>query len=264
MSKLLSRLCFALSVIATPLRADVAGEVLSYKDGDTNMIGYVAYDNAIDGRRPGVIVVPDWWGHGQFVRDRANALAKQGYTAMVMDIYGEGTYVEPPNQAQVLMNGFTSDPKAMETRFEATQHALKQHKTVDGRKIAAIGYSLGGMVVLEMARRGKELDGVASIWGVIGKPAKPAEKGKVKASILVQQPEKDSWAPMESVNALEKEMNAAGTEVKVIVYPGTAHGYTRPDASTRAEKYGLGIRYHEKATEQSQKDLNEFLKSVFQ
>lgn len=263
MSKLLPSLCVILGLISSPLHADVAGKVVSYKADDTNMIGYIAYDNAIKGKRPGVIVVPDWWGHGQFVRDRANALAKQGYTAMVMDIYGEGTYVEPPGQAKALMNGFTSDTKTMETRFDATVKALSSHDTVDGKKLAAIGYSLGGMVVLEMARRGKALSGVASIWGVVGKPAKLAEKGKVKAKILVQQPEKDAWAPIELVNALEYEMEAAGTETKIIVYPETVHGFSRPDATTRAKKYGLGIRYHEKATEKSHEDLNKFLKTVF-
>jgi len=252
-----------LALSSAPLHADVTGKFVKYQAGDTKLVGYIAYDNSIKGKRPGIIVVPDWWGHGKFVRDRARELAKLGYTAMVMDNYGNGTYVEPPKEAEKLMNQFTANPKTMEERFDAAFKTLASHTTVDGKRIGAVGYSLGGMVVLEMARRGKDLKGVASIWGVVGQPAKAAEKGKVKARVLVLAPETDGWAPTEQVNNLKKEMSTAGTDIKVIVYPGTVHGFSRPDADARAKKYNLGIRYNAKATKQSSKDLNEFLKTSF-
>lgn len=251
-----------LMLMHTPLHAAIKGDVVSYKAGNTSLIGYIAYDDAIKGKRPGVIVVPDWWGHGKFARNRAEALAKMGYTAMVMDNYGGGKYVEPPKEAGVLMNKLTADPKAMKARFMATKNTLSRHKTVNGQ-IAAIGYSLGGLIVIEMARQGVDLDGVASLWGVIGKPAKPAKKGNVKAMILVQQPAEDGWAPMKEVNNLKKEMGAAGAEIKVIVYPGTVHGFSRPDATERAMKYKLGIRYNAKADKKSWNDLSRFLRTAF-
>jgi len=258
---LLSSILLAM-LIHAPLHAAVKANVVSYKSGNTGLIGYIAYDDAIKGKRPGVIVVPDWWGHGEFVRDRARALAKMGYTAMVMDNYGGGKYVEPPEQASQLMNKLTADPEAMKARFIETQNTLSRHKTVNGQ-IAAVGYSLGGLIVIEMARQGVELDAVASLWGVIGKPDKPAKKGKVKAKILVQQPAEDAWAPIEEVNRLKNEMATAGTEIKVIIYPDTKHGFSRPDANERAKKYNLGIRYNAKADKQSWKDLNHFLETAF-
>ena len=251
-----------LMAFSSPLHAEIRGEIVNYQSADTRLIGYIVFDDAIKGLRPGVVVVPDWWGHGKFARDRARALARQGYTAMVMDMYGDGKYVEPPQQAEALMNQFTASPAVMEARFDATLNTLARHHTVDSKRLAAIGYSLGGLVVLEMARRGKNLAAVASIWGVIGKPEKPASKGTVRAAVLVQQAETDGWAPAEQVSNLENEMQSAGTPIKVITYPGTRHGFSREDATIRAQKYNLGIRYNASATQQSRQDLNAFLKST--
>jgi dienelactone hydrolase len=251
-----------LMAFSSPLHAEIRGEIVNYQSADTRLLGYIAYDDAIQGQRPGVIVVPDWWGHGKFARDRARALAGQGYTAMVMDLYGEGKYVDPPEQAKALMNQFTANPAVMEARFDATRNILASHKTVNHKRLAAIGYSLGGLVVLEMARRGKDLAGIASIWGVIGQPTKPAGKGEVRAAVLIQQAETDGWAPIEQVRNLENEMKNAGTSIKVITYPGTVHGYSREDATIRANKYNLGIRYHAEATKQSRQDLNAFLRAT--
>ena len=251
-----------LAMVSSPLYATISGELVTYKAGDTTLVGYIVYDKAIQGKRPAVIVVPDWWGHSNFARDRAEALTKLGYTAMVMDMYGDGKYVEFP-ETKEQMNMFTADPKTMEVRFDAAYQTLIKHETVDSNHVAAIGYSLGGLVVLEMARRGRDLDGVACIWGVVKKTDNPARKGFVKAKVLVQQPEDDGWAPMEEVNKMKKEMAAAGVEIKIIVYPGTKHGFSRPDATTRAEKHNLPLRYNDKAAMQSWKDLSEFLKTAF-
>jgi len=121
-----------------PLHAEVTGKVVNYKSGGTSLIGYIAYDNSIKGKRPGVIVVPDWWGHSDFARNRARALAKLGYTAMVMDMVGGGMYAETVPKAKKLMNTVTSNPKTTKARFIATKKLLSRHKTVNG-KIAGIG-----------------------------------------------------------------------------------------------------------------------------
>lgn len=261
MSRFLTIVCGLM--LTPPLYAAVSGEVVKYKAGDTNLVGYIAHDKAIQDKRPALIVVPDWWGHGQFARDRAKALAALGYTAMVMDMYGDGRFAETPDQAKEQATLFQADPKTMEVRFDATHQTLIDHETVDSNRVAAIGYSLGGRVVVEMARRGKDLDGVASIWGSIREPSKPAKKGSVKAKLLVQQAELDKWATMELLDKLKQEMTAAEVDIKVIVYPGTLHGFSRPDATTRAEKYNLPLRYDETAAKQSWKDLEIFLKAAF-
>jgi dienelactone hydrolase len=245
-----------------PLHAEVTGKVVNYKSGGTSLIGYIAYDNSIKGKRPGVIVVPDWWGHSDFARNRARALAKLGYTAMVMDMVGGGMYAETVPKAKELMNAVTSNPKTTKARFIATKKLLSRHKTVNG-KIAAIGYSLGGLVVLEMARTGVDVDGVVSIWGVIGKANKPARKGNVKTNILVLQAATDGWAPKEAVAALKTEMANAGANFKIITYPNTKHGFTRPDADIRAAKDNLPLKYDAAADKKSWNDLSRFLQISF-
>jgi len=261
-----------------PLHAEVTGKVVNYKSGGTSLIGYIAYDNSIKGKRPGVIVVPDWWGHSDFARNRARALAKLGYTAMVMDMVGGGMYAETVPKAKKLMNTdmvgggmyaetvpkakklmntVTSNPKTTKARFIATKKILSRHKTVNG-KIAAIGYSLGGLVVLEMARIGVDVDGVVSIWGVIGKANKSARKDNVKASVLVLQAATDGWAPKEAVTALKTEMANAGANFKIITYPNTKHGFTRPDADKRAAKDNLPLKYDAAADKKSWNDLSRF------
>jgi len=262
MNRILMSMLMFLVIFSAPLYAEVKGEFVNYTDGKTQLIGYIAWDDAIKGKRPGIIVVPDWWGHGMFPRVRADELAQLGYTTMVMDMYGNGKYAESPEDAKTLMDEFTAVPKTMESRFDATLQTLRKHATVNPKKVAAVGYSLGGKVVLEMARLGKDLAAVASIWGVIDTPAKPAAKGAVKARILVQAPEKDDWAPADKVKALQKEMKAAGARMKVVSYPGTVHGWSRPDATLRAKRHNLGIRFDARAMLKSQKDLNKFLKAA--
>ena len=252
-----------LMLLATPVFAGIKGETVEYQSGDTTLKAYITYDDSVKGKRPGVIVVPDWWGLGKFPRERADALAKEGYTAIVMDMYGNGESVERAAEAEKLMTTFTADPAVMKARFLATKETLSKHKTVDASHIGAVGYSLGGLVVIEMARAGIDLDGVASFWGVISKPAKPAEKGHVKAKVLVLAPEKDGWAPEDATLALKNEMLGAGTEYKFIAYPGTKHAFSRPDADQRAVNDKLDIRYDAAADSKSWNDLGQFLRTAF-
>jgi len=260
MKKYLSSLIVLMLFIASQANAAVIGEMVKYRTGGTNLFSYIAYDDNIKGKRPAVIVVPDWWNNSKFARDRADTLAEMGYTAMVMDIYGDGKYSESPDGAGKLMNALTAKPKVMIQRFKATLNRLRRHETVDASRIGAIGYSLGGMYVIQMAREGFDLKSVASLWGVIGKPARTAQKGKVKASVLVLQPEVDAWAPKDAVDALKTEMNKAGADYSLIEYADTVHGFSRPDADQRAKKFNMGIRYNADADEKSWKDLASFLK----
>ena len=260
MKKYISSLIVIILFTASQANAAVVGKIAKYYAGGTNLYSYIAYDDKIKGKRPAVIVVPDWWNNSKFARDRADKLAEMGYTAMVMDIYGDGQYNESPKGAGELMNALTAKPKVMSQRFKASMKTLRRHKTVDANRISAIGYSLGGMYVIQMAREGFKLKSVASLWGVIGKPANAAKEGKVKASVLVLQPAVDAWAPKEAVKALKEEMSKAGAEYRMIEYKNTVHGFSRPDADQRARKFNMGIRYNADADKKSWQDLSKFLK----
>jgi dienelactone hydrolase len=248
---------------STSAFATIKGESVTYYSDNTVLKGYIAYDTTTTGKRPGVIIVPDWWGVGKFARDRAKALARLGYTAMVMDMYGDGLYTDNATKASHLMRQLTSNPEVMKSRFMATQAILSEHKTVADNRIAAIGYSLGGLVVLNMTREGVNLDGVVSIWGVIDKPAMPAKKDSIKTKVLVLNPANDSWAPAEALDALKREMKNAGAEFKIITYPNTVHAFSRPDADIKAAKNNLPIKYDAKADKESWNELTAFLEIAF-
>src|SRR5207253_2735954 len=154
------------------------------QSGTTTLKGYVSYDDAVKGKRPGVLVVHEWWGQNSYVRMRADMLAKAGYTALALDMYGDGKLADHPQQAGEFSKAvFQNFPEA-KRRFEAALEKLKKQPTVDPSKTAAIGYCFGGGVVLNMARQGEDLKGVASFHGNL-MAVEPAKKGAVKAKVLV-------------------------------------------------------------------------------
>ncbi len=124
MSRIVLGLVLALSV--APSFAAVNGEEVTYRAGDTVLKGYLAYDNAIKSKRPGVLVVHDWWGHGDFVRDRARALAALGYTALAVDMYGQGKQVEHPDDAGRLAGAVRGNLSIMKARFNAARDVLER------------------------------------------------------------------------------------------------------------------------------------------
>ena len=155
------------------LRVDVAGENITYNSDGTQLEGYIAYDKSKEGKRPGVLVVHEWWGHNDYARKRADDLAKLGYTALAVDMYGEGKTANHPADAEKFMMEVFNNMSVGEARFNAALELLKQQPTVDPEKIAAIGYCFGGAVVLHMARIGTDLDAVVSFHGVLSSMRTP-------------------------------------------------------------------------------------------
>ena len=147
---LLTGLCLSASLAW----AGVQTEVVEYRVGDTVMTGYLAWDDGIEGERPGVLVVHEWWGHNDYARKRAEMLAALGYTALALDMYGDGKVADHPDDAKAFMMAATSDGAALAARFDAAHDLLKAHATVNADQVAAIGYCFGGAVVLNMARAG--------------------------------------------------------------------------------------------------------------
>lgn len=227
----------------------------------TKMIGYFAYDDAIEGARPGIIVVHEWWGLNDYAKRRARDLAALGYSAMAIDMYGEGKHTEHPNEATAFMQQALKNADAAKARFQAGLDLLKQQPQTDPNKIAAIGYCFGGKVVLDMARQGLPLLGVASFHGVLA-TATPAQAGAVKAKILVEHGGGDTLVPADSVAAFKKEMDQAGADYRFVVQPGAKHSFTNPDADKHRAQ-GLDVGYDKTADQKSWADLQAFLKQVF-
>lgn len=250
------------SALLASAHAAIKTEEVTYSAGGVNMKGYIAYDDAIKGKRPGVIIVHEWWGHNAYARKRANLLAQLGYTAFAIDMYGDGKQANHPNDAGKFANEVFQNIEGAKARFTAAMDVLKKHKTVDATRIAAIGYCFGGGVVLHMARFGFDLKGVASFHGSLGTQT-PAEKGKVKAAVLVCNGAADPFVTAEQVEALKKEMQNAGVDFQYFAYEGAKHSFTNPDADANGKKFEMPLEYNKAADEKSWAELQQFFKKIF-
>lgn len=208
----MKRLCLVLVLLLGGMGVGfgaVQGEEVEYQANGTVLKGYLAYDDRIKGKRPGVLVVHEWWGHNEYARKRARMLAELGYTALALDMYGDGKQAHHPEDAGKFSSAVMQDPAGARKRFDAALQLLQKHKSTDAKRVAAIGYCFGGGVVLHMARAGENLRGVASFHGSLA-TAVPAAKGKIKAKILVLNGADDPFVPAEQVQAFKQEMKTAG------------------------------------------------------
>ena len=254
-------LIFALTGNATA-GVTVKGTEAEYTDGGVVMKGYLAYDENIKGKRPGVLVVHEWWGHNEYARRRASMLAELGYTALAVDMYGDGKQAMHPDDAGKFSSELMKNFDVARSRFTAAMNFLKQQPSVDPGRIAAIGYCFGGGVVLNMARQGMDIKGVASFHGGLT-AVKPAQHGDVKAKILVLHGADDKFVTPEQIEAFKKEMKTAGADLKFISYPGAIHSFTNPDADTYAKKFNLPLGYNADADRESWDELKKFLGEIF-
>lgn len=250
-----------LAMVSTA-RGEVRGEPVTYTDGTTTMKGYLAYDDGIPGKRPGILVVHEWWGHNEYARKRARMLAKLGYVALAVDMYGEGKQATHPDDAGKFSGEIRRNMELGRKRFAAARKLLAEHRFTDPKRIGAIGYCFGGGVVLQMARDGVDLAGVASFHGGLTTDA-PAKPGAVKAKVLVATGAEDPFVPPAQVEAFEREMKAAGADFRVISYPGAMHSFTNPDADAYGKKFNLPLAYNAEADRKSWDEMQRFFKKIF-
>jgi dienelactone hydrolase len=255
-------LALSLCCLCGAAQAAVKGEEVNYESDGVTMVGYLAYDDSIKGKRPGVLVVHEWWGQNDYARKRARMLAELGYTALAVDMYGEGFVADNPEDASNLASGVTTDMMLEKTRFEAGLDFLRNQETVDPEEIAAFGYCFGGGVVLNMARIGEDLKGVASFHGVLDTEY-PAKPWTVKARIISFSGDADPLIGPDKIAAFRKEMDAAGVKYRMVTYPGAKHAFTNPAADELGKKFKLPIAYDAKADKDSWKQAAEFLRQVF-
>ena len=220
----------ALLLCASPAAlAAVKTKVVDYKQGDTALQGLLAWNDTYPGKRPGVIVVHEWWGLNENTRKQARRLAEAGYVAFALDMFGKGKVTAHPETATEFMKEAMKDPEAEAARFDIARDILKQDPHVDPNKIGAIGYCFGGGVVLDRLRAGEDLKAAAVFHGSLG-TEHPAQPGAIKGHVLVLVGGADPMEPPDLVAKLKKEMEDAGAKYDVVVYPGAKHGFTNPDA----------------------------------
>lgn len=242
--------------------ANIHTETVSYTANATSLKGYLAYDEGSDAKRPGILIVHEWWGLNDYIRRRAQMLAEIGYTALAVDMYGEGQTADNPDNAGSLMNAVLEDMAQGEARLQAGYELLKDQPTTDAAHVAAIGYCFGGAMVLHAARIGMDLGGVVSFHGALGSAHKPAP-GSVRARILVCHGAADSLVPDDEVAAFKREMEEAGADYRFVAYERALHGFTNPDADENGKKYGLPIAYSAEADSRSWQAMQDFFKAIF-
>lgn len=248
-----------LASLAAPSMAAIKSEVVKYKAGDTALVGYLAYDDAAKGKRPGVIVVHEWWGLNDYAKKRAELLAKEGYVAFALDMFGDGKTTEHPEEAGPWASAVRGQAGVAKQRFMAAYDLFKANPRVDASKIAAIGYCFGGAVALSMAEEGVDLVGVATFHGAL--PQEPVAPGTaVKAKLLICHGADDPLIPAEQVSTFINNLKAANADFQFIQYSGARHSFTNADAA----KYGMQpLAYNEAADRRSWQAMKDFFAEVF-
>ncbi|MDH3712695.1 MAG: dienelactone hydrolase family protein [Gammaproteobacteria bacterium] len=237
-------------------------ETVLYSANGTNLRGYFAYDDNVEGERPGVIVVHEWWGLNDYIKSRAQQLAALGYSALAVDMFGEGSTADNPGDAGAQMNTVLEDMETGTARLKAGFATLQDHESVDGSRMAAIGYCFGGAMVLHMARIGMPLKGVVSFHGALGSFHRPAA-GEVQAKVLVCHGAADEFVPQSDIDNFKAEMDAAGANYEFVAYDGALHGFTNKAADENGKKYGLPLAYNEAADQGSWQAMQGLFEEIF-
>ncbi|MCD9016627.1 dienelactone hydrolase family protein [Parachryseolinea silvisoli] len=242
-----------------PVEPSYTQEAVSYSLDTTTMNGYVAYNQTDSTKRPGIIVVPEWWGVSDHVKTSANELAKLGYVALVADVYGNGKTADNPTDAGALATPFYQNPVLAKARIDAAIAKLKTYSQVDTTRIGAIGYCFGGGVLLNTARLGDaDLKAVVSFHGTL-MGGVPAKKETLTAKILVCHGNADPLVKPAEVEAFKKEMDGIGATYTFKAYDSAQHAFTNPAATELGKKFNLPISYNAKADSASWIEMKTFL-----
>ena len=240
-------------------RAAIHTETVEYKQGDATLEGFVAYDDALKGTRPGILVVHQWMGLTDYEKHRAEMLAQLGYVAFCADIYGKGIRPQNTSEAGAQAGKYKSDRQLLRARVNAGLEALRQQPLVDPKRIAAIGYCFGGTTVIELARSGADVAGMVSFHGGLDSPT-PADGRNIKCKVLVCHGADDPFTKPEDLAAFENEMRDAKVDWQLIKYGGAVHSFTQPMAGNDNSK---GAAYNEKADKRSWEAMKQFLAEIF-
>ena len=230
-----------------------------YSDGDQQLRGYLAWDDSIEGKRPGVMVIHEWWGLNDYAKQRARMLAEEGYVAFAADMYGADKVTTHASDAKGWMTQIVSNQEAWQKRALLGLEQLKNSPLVDDSKTAAIGYCFGGATVMQMAYAGADLDGVVSFHGSLP-PATPEQAANIKSSVLIAHGEADGFIPTERIVKFKEALSNANVDWEMNVYANAKHGFTNPGAGD----FGMdALAYDEKADQRSWARMKAFFDEIF-
>lgn len=244
---------------AAALEAKVVNKTIEYKEGETTLKGYLAWDDAVKGKRPGILVVHEFWGLNDHARKQADRLADLGFVAFALDMYGDGMATDDPHKAGEMSGRFRQDKKLLIARAKAGLNVLLKNENVNTSKIAAIGYCFGGSTVLQLALSGADLAGVVSFHGGLG--GIQYEPGtKVTAKILVLHGADDPMIPAEQITAFQDTLRKANADWEMNYYGNAVHSFTNESAAKANIK---GVAYHKPTAERSWQAMRDFFAEIF-
>ncbi|WP_298734344.1 dienelactone hydrolase family protein [uncultured Chitinophaga sp.] len=236
-------------------------EAVTYKDDTSTLIGYVVYNEASDAKRPGVLVVPEWWGLNDYTKSRARQLAELGYVALAVDMYGNGLQAPTPDEAGKAAGAFYNNPGLIKSRMAAALAELKSFSQTDTGRVAAIGYCFGGAMVLNAAKMGLPFNGVVSFHGSLA--GVNPDKDLLKAKILVCHGGDDKFVSAQEEAQFKKGLDSIGADYTFKTYPGATHAFTNPAATETGKKFNMPITYNAAADSASWQDMRTFFARIF-
>lgn len=241
--------------------SSIREEKISYNADSVNMIGFVAYDESIETKRPVILIIPEWWGLNDYAKSRARQLAGMGYLAMAIDMYGDGEIANDPDKAGELAGPFYKNPMLAKLRFDRALEKIKTYSIADTSQIASIGYCFGGAMALNIARLGENLKGVVSFHGnLIGVPP---DRRLLKANILICHGENDQFVTGEEVAKFKKQMDSINAVYTFKSYPNATHAFTNPDATATGKKFSIPVAYNSQADTASWNEMKVFFGKIF-
>jgi dienelactone hydrolase len=246
-------------LIAAAANAALHTESIKYKQGKTECIGYLAYDDAVQTKRPGVLVTQEWWGLNDHMKQMTENVAKMGYVAFAPDVYGAGQVTTDPSEAGKLSGIYKSERGLMRNRMIAALDVLKKQQYVDTGHLAAIGFCFGGTCALELARSGADLDGTVAFHAGLDTPT-PEDAKNIKGKVLVLNGGDDGYISKDQIAAFEDEMRKANVDWQLFNYGGAVHGFTNSTAGSDNSK---GYAYNPTATRRAMVAMQDFFKEIF-
>lgn len=250
------------NVLITSANAAIETREVKYEVDGKSFTGILSWDRNIKTQMPAVILVHEWWGLNEYVRNRAKQVAELGYITFALDMYGDGKHTEDVTEAKNMMSSVHGNWSTAQKRFEKALEVVRKNPQVNTAKIAAIGYCFGGGVVLEMAKRGLPLQAVVSFHGGLNTPTKPV-KGKITSRILVLNGANDAMVPATDIETFKKDMNAAGAVFKFVNYPNAKHAFTNPGADKLGKLHNIPIAYNKEADQASWLEMKGLFHEIF-
>jgi dienelactone hydrolase len=244
---------------ALTAQAQIHTETIEYKEGDTVLEGYLAYDGSLKGKRPGVLIVHQWKGLTDYEKKRAAMLAKLGYNVFALDIYGKGLRPQSAQEAGAQAGKYRSNRDLLRARAQAGLAVLQKHELTDPKRVAAIGYCFGGTTVIELARSGADIAGVVSFHGGLDSPH-PEDGKNIKCKVLALHGADDPHVSPKDLAAFEDEMRQAKVDWQLVKYGGAVHAFTDWNAGDNPVQ---GVAYNKKADRRSWEAMKEFFAEIF-